>query len=316
MRRLWAALIAVALLAPACTSESPLALPATSPPAPRPSPSATPSPAQPEFDASRAVATIRVLAAGIGPREAVTAAYTRAADYLAGRFGKLGYRVTRQSVPVPAGAIEGVPVRSGTSDNVIAVPPGFDPAEPHLIAGAHLDSVPLSPGANDNASGAAVLLELARIARLSPTRLPVVWVAFTAEERRFKGSHGGLFGSRYYFDHLPAAERRAIVAMLNVDMVGNGPVVLVCHNGKTTRPFLDAVLRAAKRLDIPARENVVTKFFSDHLPFELGGVPVSWLWTGEHPTVHTARDTPGVIRPADLARVGRVAWESLRDYSA
>ncbi len=63
-----------------------------------------------------------------------------------------------------AGVSWGVPAGSGTSANVIATPTGLDPRRPFRIVGAHLDTVPQAPGAEDNASGVAVLLEVARLA--------------------------------------------------------------------------------------------------------------------------------------------------------
>ena len=64
---------------------------------------------------------------------------------------------------MPAGTSWGVPVRAGRSVNLIAERPGFDRTAPHVVIGAHLDTVPQAPGAEDNASGVAVLLELAAL---------------------------------------------------------------------------------------------------------------------------------------------------------
>ena len=72
----------------------------------------------------------------------------------------------------------GVPVRAGTSVNVVAVPEGADLTQPHLIVGAHLDTVPQAPGAEDNASGVGVLLAAAQAVAGEDTRLPVAFVAF------------------------------------------------------------------------------------------------------------------------------------------
>jgi Zn-dependent M28 family amino/carboxypeptidase len=64
------------------------------------------------------------------------------------------------------------------------------------MVGAQLDTVPQAPGAEDNASGVSVLIEAARLAAQRPTRLPVMFVAFAAEEPRGDGEAWHHFGSR------------------------------------------------------------------------------------------------------------------------
>jgi Zn-dependent M28 family amino/carboxypeptidase len=227
-------------------------------------------------------------------------------------FKRYGYEVTHQRVPVPAGTSQGVPVGAGVTRNVIATPPGFDPSAPHLVVGAHLDTVSPSPGGNDNGSGSAVLLELARLASIERTRMPIVWIAFGAEERRRPGRSGATYGSRYYLAHLSSQQRRAIRGMLALDMVGNGPVAYVCHESLTEDTFVDALVASGRRLRLPARKRVVVGLFSDHGPFEHAGFVVAWLWSGDHPTLHTPRDTFSIVQRSSLDRVGRIAWDTLR----
>jgi len=302
---------AAVLLCGACTAR-PQASPTPTPTTPV-SATSTPTPAQPAvFDAAAVMAHDQVLAGTIGIREAGSRGYRLAADYAAARLARYGYRVTRQYVPVPSGTSQRVAVSAGVTQNVVAAPPGFDPAVPHLVVGAHLDTVVVTAGANDNGSGASMLLELARLARLAPTRLPIVWVEFGGEERRRPGPSGALYGSRWYLAHLSTAERGGVRGMISVDMVGNGPSVLVCTGGVTARTLVRAFLGTAERLGIKASERVVTQFFSDHTPFEQAGITVAWLWSGDNPTVHTPRDTMAIIQPEELARIGRVAWETLR----
>jgi hypothetical protein len=302
--------VLAALLGGACTA-APSAQPRPSPtPATSPTPTPTPTPAV--FSAAAVLVHDRVLAVTIGTREAGSAGYRRAVSYGATILARLGYAVSRQAVPLPAGTSQGVAVPAGTTQNVIAVPAGYDPAAPHLVVGAHLDTVAVAPGGNDNGSGAAMVLELARLASLERTRMPIVWIEFGGEERRFKGSSGATFGSRYYLAHLARAERASLRGMLAIDMVGAGPAAFVCHGGKTPRGLLDALLATGHRLGIPTFERVLSNFFSDHAPFEAAGFTVAWLWAGENATLHTPRDVIGIVQPAELERVGRVAWETLR----
>src|SRR4051794_9251172 len=133
------------------TSTSPPTTAPTSTSMPTPSvPSATrrqPAPPRAEaFDVDTVLGGIRALAA-IGPRDAAGPASDRAAAYVAGRLRAAGYRVTLQPFPVPAGVSWGVRVPAGTTLNVVADPPGLDPTMPHVVVGAHLDTVPQAPGA-------------------------------------------------------------------------------------------------------------------------------------------------------------------------
>ena len=307
-----ALLLALALLASACT-HAPAAAPEQSPPTGSPTPSGSPTVVPVvSFDARATLAYDRVLAVRIGPREAASAAYRRAAGYAARRFTSWGYTVTRQRFPVPAGKSQGIPVGAGFSQNVIATPAGYDPSKPHLVVGGHLDTVSPSPGGNDNGSGAAMVLELARLASVAPTKMPIVWIEFGAEERRQPGNNGATFGSRYYVAHMPPAEARSLRGMLAIDMVGHGPQAFICHESLTGDGFVDALLATANRLRLRAQQRVVVGLFSDHYAFEHAGYVVGWLWSGEDPTFHTPRDTIAEAQLVSIDRIGRIAWETLR----
>jgi Zn-dependent M28 family amino/carboxypeptidase len=100
--------------------------------------------------------------------------------------------------------------------NVVATKRGTTRPDEIVVVGGHYDSVPGSPGANDNASGTATTLEAARVLAGIPTARTVQFVLFAAEEL-------GLFGSAAF-----AAERRqGVVAMINLDMVGWGERLMV-----------------------------------------------------------------------------------------
>lgn len=308
--------LALLSLLSSCSSAVPPARPNSSQSSPAttglPSASATSSALDPVaiFDAERVYRTMNRLA--VTPREDSDASFRSAADLTASAFKSLGYTVTRQQVPVPAGMSVGTPVKAGTTQNIVAVPPGYSPKAPHLIVGAHLDTVSGAPGANDNASGVAIMLECARLARMEPTGMPIVWVAFGGEERRRKGPVGALFGSRAFVKGMQSAERDTLRGMISLDVLGAGSTLQISSGGVTPHVLLDAFTRTATRLGVPAKRTVVTRFFSDHKPFEENGFPVAWLWTGEFPQVHTPRDTIGTIDRAALDRTGRVAWETIR----
>ena len=303
------------LLLFACTTH-PVAAPTLSPTA-TPTPSVTPSPSPiiPSFSATRTVATIRELVTRAPYREAATAAYRLAATLVSNRFKTLGYSVRSLSFPVPSGKVNLIPVKAGTSSDVIATPPGYDPSKPHLVVGGHLDTVPNTPGANDDASGPAVILELARLARLSPTKMPVVFVAFGAEERRRQSPSRSEYalGSKAYLASLGRTERRALKGMINIDMVGAGRDVQVIG---TSGSIVASMYTIARRLRIPVETHAtISQGFSDHITFQAAGIPAAWLWAGDNPTLHTPRDTMHIIQAAELARIGAVAWETLRTLS-
>jgi len=250
--------------------------------------------------------TVRRLAGEIGPREATSEEFARAADVVAAAFREHGYDVRRDPFRVPRGVSWGVPVPAGRTMNVVATPPGFQPEQPHVIVGAHLDTVPQAPGAEDNASGVGVVLELARLAAAEPPELPAVFVAFGAEEPRGPGDDQHHFGSRHYVQEMPAAQRRALVAMVSLDRVGTGTRVPVCTGGLSPARVQRDLLADASRLGIPSRrcENRA----SDHWSFEKAGEAVARVGGNSYAAYHSARDRVGVVRPAQIDRVGRLMW--------
>lgn len=263
-----------------------------------------------DFDARIAWRTVRHLAGTIGPRHATSPAFRRAVRWVGGRFEDYGLEVRRQPVPTPAGNSWGTEVPAGTSYNVIATPPGFDPTAPHLIVGAHLDTVPVAPGAEDNASGVGVLLAAAAAIERRETRLPVVLVAFGAEEPRGDGDAHHHYGSREYVAHLSGRERRAIRGMISLDRVGVGTEVPACAaivdpDGPRWR---GQVLRAGGRADVPTTPCLNSS--SDHWSFARDGLPGVRLGGTSYAGYHSAADVPAVVDQEQLNRTGRVvlAW--------
>jgi aminopeptidase S len=307
-------LLAVASLAvPACT-KTPAAAPEPTPSqtAPTPSPTAATTPKPAAFDTDRAFDHLRYLVEIVGIREAGSSGFRKAADYAAAQFASFGYVVTRQKVPLPAGKSQGVAVPAGETQNVIAALPGYDPTEPHLLVGGHLDTVAVTRGANDNGSGSAVLLEVARAASITRPAMPTVFVLFGGEERRNPGIEGATFGSRSFIAHMSKKEARALKGMLDLDMIGAGPIAYICHAALTESDFVDAAVAVGKRLKVPSQKRIVTGYFSDHAPFARAGYIVAWLWSGENDTLHTPQDVMSVVQRASVSRMGRIAWETLR----
>ena len=255
-----------------------------------------------------AVRAVRHLAGRIGPREATGAAYERAAAWVSGELTRLGYDVARQRVDVPAGESWGVPVPAGRSTNVVATVPGFDATEPHLVVGAHLDTVPQAPGAEDNASGVGVLLAVAEAASGRRTRLPAVFVAFGAEEPRGPTDDDHHYGSRQYVDRLGPRERAAVRGMVSLDRVGVGDRVPV-GSAEDADPVQRALLAAARRAGAAVTAEGGQRS-SDHWSFVRAGLPGARLGSTPYAGYHSAGDVPAVVSVAQLERVGRIvaAW--------
>jgi aminopeptidase YwaD len=305
---------------PASRSASPTTSPGDDPtPTPTPAPEPT-DPALPvspdDLERATAVRVVRHLAGVIGPREATGRAYARAAGWVQGELEGLGYDVARQRFDVPAGESWDVPVPAGRSVNVVATPVGFDPSRPHLVVGAHLDTVPQAPGAEDNASGVGVLLAVAEAVAQRRTRLPVVLVAFGAEEPRGPSDDDHHYGSRHYAAEMGRRERTAMRAMVSLDRVGVGATVPV-GSATSSDPVQRSLLAAARSAGVRTLA-VAEQRSSDHWSFVRAGLPAARLGSTSYAAYHSAADVPAVVQPDQLARVGRVvlAWLAPRQASA
>lgn len=188
--------------------------------------------------------------------------------------------------------------------NVIGVLPGTDPAlaAEAVVVGAHYDHLGrqrgvVYPGADDNASGTAVALGLARaFAEAGGAPRTLVFALFSGEEI-------GLLGSGHYVQH-PTVPLARTVAMLNFDMVGRLRDDRVHVIGVESGQGLRAVAsRAAAAEGLPAVLRDAPFAPSDHARFYARGVPVLFFHTGTHPDYHRPTDTADRISGPGMARV-------------
>jgi aminopeptidase YwaD len=254
------------------------------------------------------MAAVRHLAGTIGPRPGTSPAYFRAAQWVESGLTRLGWAVERQRFHTPAGVSWEVPVPAGPSVNLIATRGDVRPGEPWLLVGAHLDTVPQAPGAEDNASGIGVLLATAEALAGHRTRLPVVLVAFGSEEPRGPSDNDHHYGSTAYVASLGPSERRTLRGMVAMDRVGVGEVVPV---GSAYEPdaLSDELQAAARTAGVPTLVDTDQKS-SDHWSFVQEGMPGARLGSTSYAEYHSADDIPSVVEPAQLERTARllVAW--------
>jgi len=175
-------------------------------------------------------------------------------------------------------------------------------------------------GADDDASGTALLLEIAeRFATGSPPRRSIVFISHAAEE-------GGLLGSRYFTDY-PTVPLDSIVAAHNMDMVGNGGVTDVKFGGpaqvqmlgarRLSQEFgdvidsLNAVREETMAIDYSwDRTNALNRFCrSDQVSYFRHTIPVTYFSTGYSIDYHQATDEPQYVDYDHSARVGRFVHE-------
>lgn len=189
------------------------------------------------------------------------------------------------------------------SQNVIAVPPD---GHCGIFVGGHYDTVPDVPGANDNASGTALVIELARAFAGSSGGEQVCFVGFGAEEALL--SNGGILGSAMLVEDLEASgEVEAVSAMLNLDVAGDGRSLLLVGTPALVR-LADAI---ADTLEIRAGVgSLPAGSGSDHLHFREAGIPVIFP-TLVGSAIHVPGDNFGAISPESLAQVGRLAYAML-----
>jgi aminopeptidase YwaD len=185
-----------------------------------------------------------------------------------------------------------------TSHNVIAERPATFPSRDKgvVMVSAHYDSVPGSPGANDDGSGTVLCLELARVLRHLPTTKAVRFALWGAEEY-------GLIGSRYYVNQLTAEDSSRIAGCFQNDMVATSfdpaTVYWLLSVDGGDNACTQAVAAAAKRLGYdPRTRGPVARGSSDHVPFHERGIAAgNFSWRGEsgpaalEPTYHTPEDT-------------------------
>ncbi len=228
-----------------------------------------------------------------------------AARYISGQFRDIGLR--------PLGGTYLQSWRESVADigdvelaNVVGLLPSSDPQLDNqpIVIGAHYDHLGLEngsiyPGADDNASGVAILIETAeKLARGFSPRRPILFAAFTAEER-------GLLGSRRFLQDPPGGYSD-FYAMLNLDSVGRleGRDLQVFGSESAYEwPFMARGIgfTTGVQSELPAAATAS----SDHVSFLRAGIPALHLFAGAHGDFHRPTDTADKL---DTAGMSDIAW--------
>ena len=255
-----------------------------------------------------------------------TAGEMKAGDYIAARFKKLGLKPAGengtwfQTVTVkgknPHGAEFGKAGEAGTTSgrNVIGY---LNQGAPYtVIIGAHYDHLgygeigslysgepAVHNGADDNASGVAMMLELAQ--RLQPYKEHnYLFIALTGEEH-------GLWGSNFYTDH-PTIDLSTVTAMVNFDMVGRLTDGKLAVNGTGTSPEWPALLEENNIYDLSLTTTESGIGPSDHTSFYLADIPVLHFFTGAHEDYHKPSDDAHLINKEGMGMIAEMVTRIIR----
>ncbi len=237
----------------------------------------------------------------------------KSADYLIDAFKKLGLeplfdRSFEQSIPGKAG-------EPPMGRNVGAILRGSDPAlkDDWIVVSAHYDHLGrrdgvVYPGADDNASGVAMMLEVARsfVEGSEKPRRSLMFLGFDLEEK-------GLFGSRYFVEHSPVPLAK-IDLFITADMIGRalGGVclddvfVMGTEHEPALRPWIEAEAKGKGVTVGLLGSDILVLDRSDYGPFRSRKVPYLFFSTGENPFYHTPMDTPETLNYPKLTAISRL----------
>lgn len=220
-------------------------------------------------------------------RHSLSSQFTSAAAWAVNQLQSFGYQTEQQ--PINVG--------SGSSFNIVADRKGSESgASKLLLITAHLDSININgrnapaPGADDNASGAAGGLEIARVLAEYPTRQDLRFILFGGEEQ-------GLHGSTQYVSNLPDSERARISAVINMDMVGTLNTTqraVLLEGAPISRSLMKDLAEAAATYTSLIVQMSENPFNSDHVPFIDENIPAVLTIEGTdtaNNNVHTLNDT-------------------------
>ena len=256
------------------------------------------------FEGQRAYEDIKTQV-DFGPRIPGTAGHARVKEWIQQELAEAGWQVEVQESQALGHPIENIVARRGE-------------AAPQIIIGAHYDTrmfadndpdpaqhTRTGPGANDGASGVAVLLELAR--SLPAETVPTWLVFFDAEDNGRIEGWNWILGSREFVRNNPIRPRAVII----VDMIGDADLNIY-KEGNSDPALTDAIWNVAKELGYESKfiPEYKHSMIDDHMPFIEAGIPAVDIIDVDYPYWHTLQDNPDKVSPESLEAVGKTlrAW--------
>lgn len=277
---------------------------------PSPAPQPADAPAE-TFSAARALEHVKVLARE--PRPSGSAAHGRARDYVLDQLRSLGLEPEVQQETVLEPGDWGSELSAVKVENILVRLPGAaGPAAKSLLVMGHYDSVPTGPGAADDASSVASILETLRALRAGPA-LPhdVLFLFSDAEEL-------GLYGAFAFARHHPWTAQVGLV--LNFEARGNGGPVRMFRTSEGNRWLIGRLASAAPQ---PVASSLYYEAFkrmpnnTDLTAFLRSGIPgMDFAFIGGFPHYHSAMDTADALSLASVQHQGSYLLSLIRTFSA
>ena len=274
---------------------------------------------RPAFNGQRAFDDIRQLVA-IGPRVAGTPGAQAAREYITKQLRLAGLTVVEQpfEAQTPLGRVKMVNLRA----TIPGTGRGTTASGQRLVIGGHYDTKRFKDftfvGANDGGSSAAFLIELGRVLKVRPGRLPIELLFLDGEEAavEWEGTDH-TYGSRYYVEAARSdGTLKNIKAFILVDMIGDRDL-LIKRETNSTASLANAILDAARRLGRREFSAEPYPVEDDHLEFLAAGVPSVDLIDLEYYTSagkvawHSEFDTLDNVSASSLQAVGDVLLAAL-----
>lgn len=242
-----------------------------------------------QLDSARFFRTIETLA-GFGTRYTNSRQILKARDYIRTEFQTAGLPVEWHQFKVG----------TTTAYNVIATLTGTAHPDVWYIVCGHYDSISeiptrSAPGAEDNGSGTAGVLELARVLAGHPQPATIKFIAFAGEEE-------GLLGSDAYIRSLASAgDIGKVKGVINMDMISysaDNDLDIVLETSAFAKPLLDTLVQAAAQFTTLRVATSFNPFGSDHVPFLKQGVQAILTIDGDwnsYPSYHQSTDVPARV---------------------
>ena len=274
----------------------------------------------PVFDGERAFADLRKQCS-FGPRVAGTEAHTKAGEFIFNTLKETTdiCRIQRFT------AYDSIAGMERQMFNIIAS--YYPDSDKRILLCAHWDSRPFSdrdpdslssrlpvPGANDGASGVALLLEISRVLKNNRPPVGVDIVFFDGEDYGREDWPGGWFlGSSYFARSLKGYRPRAAIL---VDMIGDSDLLI--HKEAISEKYApdlnDYIWSIASEVGASAFENSLKDTVSDdHIPLLSAGIKAIDIIDMDYPYWHTQQDTPDKCSPRSLDEVGKVILAAIFD---